>query len=261
LDHTNILGTTLPEIAMEKAGIIKNKIPVVIGETHAETKHVFLNKAKETGSELLFADQQLHIEDFQREREKLRLSVSAKGQDLFEDLDLDLTGSYQLKNILTVLQSVLTMRKLGYQIADSSLRVALANVKPLTGLQGRWQTLSTDPLVICDTGHNVAGMTEVIQNISAMAYEQLHIVIGMVKDKDISGVLALLPPDAKYYFCQPDLERAMNAEDLARAASAYDLHGKVYKNVVDALDAAKNTAGKTDLIFVGGSTFVVAEVL
>lgn len=261
LDHTNILGNTLTEIAGEKAGIIKPGIPVVIGETQAESAPVFLQKAAATNSEIIFADQQLQLENTKRAHEFLTTSLSEHQKLIYPHLNLDLTGSYQLKNILTVVQSVLVLKQKGYVIPDMALYAAVANVKKLTGLQGRWQILQERPLIICDTGHNIAGITEVMQNIRSTAFDQLHIVIGMVKDKDISGVLQLLPTDARYYFCQPDLERALSATDLAEQAAKYQLEGKVYQNVTEAYQSAKTQAKATDLIFIGGSTFVVAEVL
>jgi len=261
LDHTNMLGNTLPEIAGEKAGIIKPGIPVVIGETQTESAPVFLQKAAETNSEIIFADQLLQLRNTNRENQFLTTSVFKDQQPLYTDLSLDLTGFYQLKNILTVVQSVLVLKQKGYVIADKALFTAVANVKKLTGLQGRWQTLHEHPLTICDTGHNIAGITEVMQNIKSTAFTQLHIVIGMVKDKDISGVLKLLPTDAIYYFCQPDLERALSATELAGQASKYELKGEVFQTVAMAYQAAKLKAKPSDLIFIGGSTFVVAEVL
>ena len=261
LDHTNILGNTLSEIAAEKAGIIKHGIPVVIGERHQETDQIFIKKAEETGSEIVFADEQLNVQYFERENERLNLSVGDKDHVLFQGLALDLTGSYQLKNILTVIQSILVLNKSGYQISDEDIRRALSSVKQLTGLQGRWQVLGTHPLIICDTGHNTAGITEVVHNIRETPHDHLHMVIGMVKDKDIGGVLTSLPSEARYYFCQPDLERALPAAELARQALDHQLIGDVFQSVQLALTAAKNDANDDDLIFVGGSTFVVAEVL
>jgi dihydrofolate synthase/folylpolyglutamate synthase len=261
LDHTNLLGNTLAEIAGEKAGIIKPGIPVVVGERNPETDFVFMQKAAATSSNLVFADEQLQIVHSSRENEILKLSVFDNGTPLFSDLKLDLTGSYQFKNILTVLQSVVALRQLDFNIDDQAVHRALSQVKKLTGLQGRWQTLSNRPLVICDTGHNIAGIIEVMQNIRDTVHHHLHIVIGMVKDKDISGVLALLPSDASYYFCQPELERALPAGELAAQAVAFQLNGVVYDSVPEALSAAKSNAADDDLIFIGGSTFVVAEVL
>ena len=261
LDHTNLLGNTLPEIAFEKAGIIKLGIPAVIGERQAETDEVFLKKAKETNSPLTFAADELHITSFNKEEQHLSLSVQQGGSVLFDNLKLDLTGSYQLKNVLTVIQSVLELRKLGYNLPDKAVYKALKNVKNLTGLQGRWYTLQQSPLTICDTGHNLAGITEVLQNITHTPHQNLHMVFGVLKDKDISGVLALLPKNATYYFTQPNVERAMPAETLAEQAAHFELQGEVYPEVTLAWQAARAQALAGDLIFIGGSTFVVAEVI
>lgn len=261
LDHTNILGTTLAEIAMEKAGIIKSGIPVVIGEQQEETTAVFTRKAQETNSQITFADRELQITHLIKKEKYLNADVLLANKPLYQHLESDLNGSYQRKNILTVIQSVLILKEKGYHITDEALYTALKDVKGLTGLQGRWQTLQESPLIICDTGHNIAGITEVMQNISDTPHDQLHMVIGMVKDKDISGVLALLPKDAHYYFCQPELERALPAAELAEEAKKYHLIGDVFPTVQFAFHAAKDNADSNDLVFVGGSTFVVAEVL
>lgn len=261
LDHTNILGTTLPEIAMEKAGIIKSGIPVVIGEQQEETTAVFTRKAQETNSQITFADRELQITHLIKKEKYLNADVLLSNKPLYQHLESDLNGSYQRKNILTVIQSVLILKEKGYHITDEALYTALKDVKGLTGLQGRWQTLQENPLIICDTGHNIAGITEVMQNISDTPHDQLHMVIGMVKDKDISGVLALLPKDAHYYFCQPELERALPAAELAEEAKKYHLIGDAFPTVQFAFHAAKDNADSNDLVFIGGSTFVVAEVL
>jgi dihydrofolate synthase/folylpolyglutamate synthase len=260
LDHTNILGNTLKEIAGEKAGIIKPGIPVVIGESHLETDQVFIQKANDTNSPIAFADQQIQIATSAKNNEYLNISISKNGKLLFEDLLLDLTGTYQLKNILTVIQAVETLRAQGFKIDNDALYSALKNVKGLTSLMGRWQILGEHPMVVCDTGHNIAGITEVMQNINSTPYNKLHIVIGMVKDKDISGVLNLLPKSAHYYFCQPQLERALPAEDLADQAAKHGLKGTIFSTVELAINAAKKDAKPQDLIFIGGSTFVVAEI-
>ncbi|MES2455368.1 MAG: folylpolyglutamate synthase/dihydrofolate synthase family protein [Bacteroidota bacterium] len=262
LDHTNLLGNTIAEIAGEKAGIIKPGTPVVIGERQTQSDQVFINKALETGSPIYFADEQLKLHEVRKAHDLLTLSVAdSEGHNLYNDLRLDLTGFYQLKNVLAVIQSLQVLKDSDYTITEASLYAALKQVKALTGLQGRWQTLGTSPLIVCDTGHNIAGIEEVMRNISDTPYQQLHMVIGMVKDKDISGVLQLLPADATYYFCQPNLERALPATELAELAAQYQLKGKSFSSVSDALDFAKTQANADDLIFVGGSTFVVAEVL
>jgi len=261
LDHTNILGDTLPEIAFEKAGIIKENIPVVVGEKQSETAPVFIEKAKSTNSAISFADTLLNIKDNRQKGTYLQIDIYQGDELIFPKLTLDLTGTYQLKNILTVIQSVIELRTQEFNITDEALYAAIKNVKKLTGLQGRWQTLSKSPLVICDTGHNKAGISEVLLNIKNTPHQNLRFVIGMVKDKDIDGVLALLPKDATYYFCNPNLERALPAEELAQKAKPFGLNGNVFKNVADAFQNAKNDAESNDLIFIGGSTFVVAEIL
>lgn len=260
-DHTNLLGNTLFEIAGQKAGIIKPGVPAVIGERQEEIAQVFITEAKETASELIFANTELHVQDTVREVRLLKTSVYQQDTCLFKDLTLDLSGFYQLKNLLTVIQSVLTLNQHGFNITDEAVYSGLAHTVQITGLQGRWQTLQENPLIICDTGHNIAGIQEVLENINATEYHNLHIVIGMLGDKDVTSVLEMLPVNAKYYFCQPDLERAMPAHQLAEQAAKFMLQGPVFETVTLALNAAKATAETDDLIFVGGSTFVVAEVL
>jgi dihydrofolate synthase / folylpolyglutamate synthase len=271
LDHTNILGHTLPKIAYEKAGIIKPNIPVVIGQKQTEVEDVFTKKAEETGSEITFASEEWKIltagdkEYSERDWRLLRVIAQRLGPDkpisntLF--LKMDLNASYQLKNLPTVLSSVVELRRQGFNITDADISEALAQVKQLTGLLGRWQVISEKPLVICDTGHNEDGIREVVENLRATPHENLHFVLGMLKDKDITTVLQLLPKEATYYFCKPDVERGKQAEDLANEAQLHGLAGSVYPSVQAALNAAKATANEKDLIFVGGSTFVVAEVI
>ena len=261
LDHTYILGDTLQAIAKEKAGIIKPGIPVVIGEKQAETADVFTQKAQETGSLLTFADEALQLSDTKTEQQYLVTTVKKDSEIIYESLYLDLTGTYQKKNVLTVVAAILKLKQLHFNIEDEAVFRALRNVKEITGLMGRWQTLSLSPLVICDTGHNLAGLTEVVQNIQNTPYQKLHMVFGVLKDKDVNSVLAILPPEATYYFTQPQLERALPAEDLSEQAAKHHLYGEVYDSVATALQAAKQNASPDDLIFIGGSTFVVAEVI
>jgi len=261
LDHTNILGDNLAQIAFEKAGIIKRNVPVVIGEKHPETLAVFKQKAATEDASIYFAEDELSISNSKIIGAKLVIDVLEKGKLLFKNLALDLTGTYQSKNILTVLQAVIQLRNVGYNISDAAIYKALKQVKKLTGLQGRWQILAKNPLVICDTGHNKAGITEVLKNIQKTNHQNLHIVIGMVKDKDIDGVLALMPTNATYYFCEPALERALPAKDLAQMAKKHQLNGDAFVTVQEAFENAKTNATEKDLIFIGGSTFVVAEIL
>ncbi|WP_316743223.1 bifunctional folylpolyglutamate synthase/dihydrofolate synthase [Pedobacter antarcticus] len=261
LDHTNLLGHTVQEIAVEKAGIIKKEIPVVIGESQLETDEIFNAKASSLSSQIIFADQALSVSNSYKDGRLLVTSVYQGSNCMFKDLRLQLTGTYQLKNILGVIQSVLTMRDSGYDIPDTAVREGLAATTDLTGLQGRWQTLQENPLIICDTGHNLAGIKEVLDNINQTPHKKLRFVIGMLSDKDVTSVLQLLPADALYYFCQPDLERALPVAELKKSANEIGLQGELYQSVELAINAAKADADTADLIFIGGSTFVVAEAL
>ncbi|MEJ5994243.1 folylpolyglutamate synthase/dihydrofolate synthase family protein [Pedobacter sp. Du54] len=261
LDHTNILGNTLQEIAHEKAGIIKKNIPVVVGEKQIDIAGVFQKKAEAEHAPLSFAEAILEVANSRSLNSHLIIDILSDKKIIYKDLKLDLTGGYQQKNILTVLEAVHQLKKIGYRIADRALYSALKNTKKITGLQGRWQTLSKNPLVICDTGHNKAGITEVLKNITATPHYKLHMVIGMVKDKDINGVLTLLPKNAAYYFCSPKLERALPATELAKLAQKQGLKGKIFVSVTEALAIAKKSSSPNDLIFIGGSTFVVAEII
>ena len=268
-DHMNILGNTLPEIAAEKAGIIKSGVTVVVSQRQEEVAGVFIEKAAEMGSKLVFASDEWDIRkarDQSGSTELLKLEINQAEDTVpsyfsFKTLELDLSGIYQLKNLAGVLSAVKQLRLLGYSISDEDIMSALRKVKALTGLMGRWQTLGKNPLLICDTGHNEDGIIEVLKNIAQTPFERLHMVIGMVKDKDISKILKHLPLKAIYYFCQPDIPRAKPAEELREEARAIGLKGKSYRTVSAALESAKKSAGKDDLIFVGGSTFVVAEVV
>lgn len=267
LDHVNILGNTLGQIAFEKAGIIKAGVPVVIGQKQDEVKDVFILAASTMGSRIVFASDEWEIKENPTDTSTGRLPVSVTPNALHNqytgsrNYQLDLTGTYQLKNLCTVLSSVEQLRMMGYVITDDHIRNSLKQVTKITGLMGRWQTIGTKPRVICDTGHNEDGIREVMKNIAVTPFERLHMVIGMVKDKDISNILALLPKDATYYFCQPDIPRAKDAEELTIEAGAAGLTGKPYGSVHEALEEAKTKAGVNDLIFVGGSTFVVAEII
>lgn len=281
LDHVNILGNTIQLIAAEKAGIIKSEVPVVIGERQQEIAEVFIRTAADCGSRIVFASDEWEVKKRnedpdslstnQPEAGLLAVTVFPKSSNhlMMKSLNspqsfsyaLDLTGFYQLKNLATVLSSVEQLRLKGFRIGDDDIESALLRVTKITGFMGRWQTLSTAPLIICDTGHNVDGIREVLKNIAATPFENLHMVIGMVKDKDISKVLRLLPQNAVYYFCQPKIARAKDAEDLRFEALEAGLIGNAYGSVKEALEAANESAGVNDLIFVGGSTFVVAEIV
>ncbi|MDT3402487.1 bifunctional folylpolyglutamate synthase/dihydrofolate synthase [Mucilaginibacter terrae] len=268
-DHMNMLGNTLPQIATEKAGIIKPGIPVIVGEYQPEVADVFMQKAKDEDSELKFASERWVVESqysrvgSQDKAQLISITVTSthNPQLTTHNLTLDLTGTYQLKNVSNVLSAVEELRKQGFIITDEHVTEGLAHVKELTGLQGRWHTLSTSPLTICDTGHNPDGIAEVLKNIASVKYEHLHFVIGMVNDKDITKVLNMLPKDATYYFCKPDIPRGLEALLLKEQAEATGLHGQIYSSVPEALKAAQQTATQKDLVFAGGSTFVVAEIV
>ncbi|MDB4926912.1 folylpolyglutamate synthase/dihydrofolate synthase family protein [Mucilaginibacter sp.] len=271
-DHMNILGDTLQLIAAEKAGIIKPNIPVIIGEKQDEVADIFIRKAKQQDAPISFASELFEVKgDFEVKGKRLKV----KGYDeLLEaeiipltthhsplTIQLDLTGSYQLKNVKTVLSAVNELRAQDFVITDEHIKTALRQVKTLTGLHGRWEVLNNLPLTICDTGHNPEGIQEVLKNIANVKFEQLHFVIGVVSDKDSTKVLSMLPKDAIYYFCKPDIPRGLEAESLKEKAAGFNLHGEAYPSVISALAAAQQTAEDNDLVFVGGSTFVVAEVV
>lgn len=256
-DHTQFLGNTLEKIAKEKAGIIKSGIPVVIGETSTETRTVFQNKAAGTHAPITFAEDESLVENWKTGTDGYRIYQTKD----YANLKGELGGLYQIKNTNTILTAIRQLKQIGYTITEQDVRNGFANVCKLTGLMGRWQTIETSPKVICDTGHNVGGISYIVEQLKHETYKHLHIVIGMVNDKDISGVLSLLPKDADYYFTQASVKRALPAEEMAQKAYAANLQGSYYDNVQTALEAAKAKADKDDLIFVGGSSFIVADLL
>ncbi|ASU35739.1 bifunctional folylpolyglutamate synthase/dihydrofolate synthase [Mucilaginibacter xinganensis] len=277
-DHMNILGDTLQLIAAEKAGIIKQGIPVIVGEYQEEVADVFISKAKACKSKITFASEVMTskisgqpsgaidqgVEGNANEFLNIELKsnqLTANRQQLISNIQLDLTGTYQLKNIKAVLCAVDELHTQGFIITDEHIKTALWQVKTLTGLHGRWEVLSTNPLTICDTGHNPEGMQEVLQNIAGVTYNKLHFVLGVVNDKDISKILTILPTNALYYFCRPDIPRGLDEKSLWLKAEGFGLHGDTYPSVKAALAAARQNAGHGDLVFAGGSTFVVAEVV
>ena len=267
-DHVNMLGDTLQLIAGEKAGVIKPGVPVIIGEYQPEVADVFINKAELENAPISFASDEWDIE-VKGERTKVKgieehldFQITKNNSPLTNyHLQLDLPGTYQLKNVKTVLSAVEGLRKQNYIITDEHIRVALSHIKTLTGLHGRWEVLSHDPLTICDTGHNPEGIAEVLKNIEGVTYDQLYFVMGVVNDKDITKIFGMLPNNAIYYFCKPDIPRGLAAESLKLKAESFGLNGEVYSSVKNAVQAAQTNAGKNDLVFIGGSTFVVAEVV
>jgi dihydrofolate synthase/folylpolyglutamate synthase len=261
LDHVQFLGDTLEKIAYEKAGIIKEGIPVGIGETQSETHQVFENKAAECHSPIYFADQifdcdKVHIESLTQQE----YDVWKDNELYLEACTIPLMGNYQKKNLTTVMCAADLLRK-KFELSDNDLREGVANVIRNTHLMGRWQILNEDPLTIADTGHNVDGIREVVSQLAEMNYNKLHFVIGMVNDKDIDHVLQLLPHNCEYYFCKADIPRGLDANILAEKAFELGLRGSVYNSVRDAYRSAVNAARFDDVIFVGGSNFIVAEVV
>ena len=239
LDHTQFLGDTLEAIAFEKAGIIKNNIPVVIGEYVTETKPVFLAKANETNSEIYFASNLIQ-----------------------EEIPSALLGDYQIQNKKTVLQTIKVLQdKNLLSISEEAIKNGFLNVIKNTNLQGRWQQLGTNPTIICDTAHNVHGLRIVLQQLQKQKWEQLHIVLGVVNDKNLAEILPLFPKNASYYFCKPNIPRGLDAEILKEIAAEYNLEGKTYLSVSNAYRSAKKNADNNDFIYIGGSTFVVSEIL
>ena len=236
-DHTDILGNTLAEIAYQKAGIIKEKTPVVISEYHPETADVFKEIAKEKNANIYFAYQK---------------NIPYK---------TDLKGIYQEKNLKGIVQTLEILQEKSWKISNKNIEEGLLNIVKNTGLKGRWQTLSESPKIVCDTGHNHHGISIVIQQIAQQKYKKLHIVLGFVKEKDIDNILPLFPKNAIYYFCSPNIPRGLDANILKEKASLFDLQGNCYSSVNEALNYAKKQATTEDMIFIGGSTFVVAEVV
>jgi dihydrofolate synthase/folylpolyglutamate synthase len=255
-DHMDILGDSLPMIAAEKAGIIKHNVPVLISERQHEVEQVFIDKAAEESAPVSFASDEYKIERNAVDG----FNVYHHDKLVIENLSVPLQGNYQQKNLAAVLKSVDVLRQLGYTITQGHVLDGLRKVIVNTHLKGRWQKLNDRPLMICDTGHNVDGITQVVRQIRSQKFKQLHFVLGMVKDKDITKVLSLLPVEAKYYFCQAKIPRAMDADQLALKAAEFNLRGSIINDVNEAVAVARKEAADDDMIFIGGSTFVVAEI-
>lgn len=255
-DHEEFLGHTLPEIAAEKAGIIKPHTPVVIGEALSETKPVFIQKALEMNAPIFFSEDSRQV-FFERYEENRMWVKTSDGKSYL----VGLTGNYQLKNIATVLTAVDQLRKTNFEITESNLKEGLEKVIEKTGLQGRWQIISSSPKIIADTGHNPGGITFVSQQLKTQQFRTLRMVFGMVNDKDIDTVLTLLPKNGVYYFTQAKIKRAFPSEDLLQKGQLAGLNGKAFSTIEEAIKVALNEADKEDLIFIGGSNYVVGEAL
>jgi dihydrofolate synthase/folylpolyglutamate synthase len=260
-DHMNLLGDTLKKIAGEKAGIIKPAIPVVIGETQKEVAEVFLEKAKSENTLVVFADKEFSLKIKNQAISYFDVVICSKQKIVFDNFRIGLGGEYQLKNVLTVLSSLKILIQQGLVIPSKAISAGIKNVCTLTGFKGRWEKIGDKPLIIADTGHNFDGVKQVVRQIKKLNFDKLHFVIGVVTDKDVSKLLLMLPKKAEYYFCQASIPRAMDHKELKSRALLSGIKGESFPTVKKALMAARNNATKNDLIFVGGSTFVVAEIM
>jgi len=259
-DHTAFLGHTLAAIAGEKAGIIKRGVPVVVGERSPETEPVFTARAEEMGAPLRFADHELRAVESECSRQGLRVVYSrADGTRL--EARTDLRGEVQVQNVATALCAIEALRARGVELSESAVADGLLHVQARTGLRGRWQQVGDAPTIICDTGHNEAGLRRVMHQLEGLPGERLHMVMGFVNDKEVGTILPLLPRRAIYYWTQASVPRALPAGELAQAAHGAGLEGGVYPTVPEAVCAARRAAGDADVIFIGGSTFVVADAL
>lgn len=262
LDHVKFLGDSEDKIAVEKAGIIKKMIPVVIGETQIKTKDVFIEKAKAENSEIFFADKIFQCEritendilDYQS------FNIYKNNKEYINELKFPLLGNYQNKNLKTIICAI-DILKNTFSINENHIKNGLFNVIKNTSLMGRWQIIQKKPLVIADTGHNVAGITEIINQLSEINYSKLHFVLSVVNDKDIDSILQLLPKNAEYYFCKADIPRGLDVNILAEKARSSGLKGNCYNSVNEAYTTACANAKDEDLVFVGGSNFTVAEII
>jgi len=261
-DHMDLLGDTLEKIAIEKAGIIKKSVPVVIGETQEETSKEFIRRSAEMGSELVFADKQFSckLEESDSSGDERKYFIVDKGSDKsYEGLTV-LGGDYQARNLVTVYQVFKSLEgRLSF--TDENIKNGISRVRINTGLSGRWQVLGHNPLTVCDTGHNKEGLEFVLNQIKRIPKTKLHIIIGFVNDKDLSSVLPLFPKDAYYYFTRASVPRALDEHILHKKAVEYGLSGRSYPDVRTAMKAAAEDASVTDMIFIGGSTFIVADAL
>lgn len=260
-DHMDLLGDSLAKIAAEKAGIIKYNVPVVIGEATPETREVFEQKSKDEKAFAVFAEDEVSTLNNQLRKDGICCDTLLYNQPLYSSLHCGLGGTYQFKNIVTVLAATEQLQQQGWNISEKTIREGMTQVTQLTGLKGRWQKLNEQPLTIADTGHNLNGVQYVVEQLKHYPHKKLRMVWGMVKDKDITKILQLLPKDAEYYFCKANLPRALESELLAEQAATFGLQGNHFPTVEQALQQARKEAANDDLIFIGGSTFVVAEII
>ena len=255
-DHTQFLGDTLPKIAAEKAGIIKCRVSVVIGEAEGEVRNVFAEKAKEMQAPITFAEDNNQIVSYRRENDRLVLETLTNGTLVDE-----LSGDCQVKNANTALNALHVLQSIGVSIPQSAIENGFEHVCRISGLMGRWMVVGDSPRVVCDTGHNVAGVQYIVKQLAKERYSNLHIVLGFVKDKDVTHILEMFPRYATYYFTNASIPRALPAKELKALATARGLDGNDYATVAEAYKAALESAHPDDMIFIGGSTFIVADFL
>lgn len=262
-DHVGVLGNTLEAISTIKSGIIKPNTPVVIGEKHPETMPVFIKKAAKENAQITFASDKYNVERLSEDFKNTIFDVFDKKNELiFEKLSVQVFGNYQSKNLITTLASIQILNATtDYNISETTIRKGLRQVKTLTNMIGRWDILNEKPLILTDSGHNEAGIQNIVKQLKSISHEQLHLVLGVVNDKDLDKMLLLLPQNAIYYFTKPNVPRGLSELILKEKATKKGFIGESYKSVALALDAAKKAAELEDLIFVGGSSFVVAEVV
>lgn len=261
LDHQYLLGDTVAEIAKEKAGIIKFKVPVIIGESNSETNKIFVERASELKSPIYFADKNWTVESFHI-TDTYNRKVKIKSTAITLEFESGLAGDYQLNNFITVAEALIRLMDLGiFSINSNHIEQGLSNVTKTTGLKGRWQRLGNNPTIIADTGHNVHGLVKVVDQLTTTCKGKLRMVIGFVNDKKLDDVLQILPRNAIYYFTQANIPRAVDAHELEQQATNYQLSGKSFRSVQDAVKQAVADSAKEDLVFIGGSTFVVAEAV
>lgn len=260
-DHMNILGDSLEKIAFEKAGIIKENTPVVIGETLPVTKPIFEATAAAVHAPVYFAATLQQVKNWEQSGLHLSITLQEAGRQDAQTYRLDLPGFYQVKNIGAIVQSIRVLQQKGWQIPEAAIHSGLANTRKLTGLHGRWEQISSHPRIILDVGHNEDGIKAIKEQLELTDFNHLHIVVGMVKDKEIEKVLALLPKRASYYFTQANIPRALPAATLLEKASEFQLSGKAFPEVNQAFTAAKSAAAPNDLVLVCGSVFIVGELI
>ena len=260
LDHMNVLGDSLEKIAFEKAGIIKSQIPVIVGESSSITKSIFEKVSDEKKAPLVFADQVRYVSSWKYEKTHLSVEIENRVKRERYMYSLDLTGYYQTKNLITVLEAVAALKDKDWTISEAHIAKALQQVRKLTGLHGRWEVIHQHPTIVLDVGHNQDGVKQIVAQIELTDYHDLHIIIGMVKDKDVENILAILPKEANYYFTRANIPRAIPENELYERGKKAGLEGTHYPDVNTALQVARKKAFKNDLIVVCGSVFVVGEV-